>query len=125
MEPVIDSTLSRGFGVPVLQRLRESLAVILNGKIDDGGGAANGSCPRASFKIVGRNGATKRQLHVYMRIDPTGDDQLADGINGLVRSNRKAFADGFNSLAIDKNIGDVIVGCGNDPAVFDDGETIK
>ncbi len=68
---------------------------------------------------VGRFSAAEGQLHVRVRIDPAGNDELAGGVDRLVHLHLEVRADDGHALVFDQNIALVIVNRSHDAAILD------
>ena len=84
----------------------QGLAFVLDGEVDQRGGATEGGGASASFKIVGAGGASERHIEMGVDIDPAGEDILARGINqALGIFARQAAAERDHAAVFNRNIG--------------------
>src|SRR5205823_3118347 len=81
VKSVIDRRLALCFCKPYIERLIQRLATILHSEIDDCGGTAEGGRSSSSFEVIGSRSAPEGQVHVRVRIDSTGENELAAGID--------------------------------------------
>ena len=121
MESVIDRRRPLGLRMPVVERLIERLAFALDGEVDDGRRAAECRGARAGLERVRGGGAAERQLHVRVRIDASGDDEAAVGVDDFVGFDVDRFRDHRDGAVLDEDVGVVVVDGGDDAAVADDG----
>ncbi len=93
---------------PDVERVAHARAARLDGEIDDGGGAAEGSGARAGFEIVGRRGAAERHVEMGVDIDAAGHHVHSCRVDHRRRGiRRNAGAHLANALAFDQNVGGV------------------
>ncbi len=122
MEPVVDGAVPLGLAHPGLETLHHPLSLRLHGEVDDGGGPPPGGGPGPGLEGVGGEGASERQLHVGMDVDPSREHELAGGVDGVV--GRPAVAAGggqpHHLLSFDEDIGCHLVGGGDDGPVGDE-----
>ena len=121
MESVIDGGVAVGLLVPVVECLAQRFALVLHGEVDDGGGAAVRGGARAGLEGVGGGRAAEGELHVRVGVDAAGDDQPAFGVDDFVRVGGDRFGDHGDLPVLDQDVGVVVVDCGDNPAVLDDG----
>ena len=94
VEAVVDRSLASGLLVPYLQGLGQRLAPLLHDKVHDAGGPSHRRRDGAGAEVVGRDGAAEGKVQVRMRIDPTRNNVLSSGIDGLCIVRRKINPDG-------------------------------
>ena len=121
VKAVVDGAFALRFGVPGVETLLQSLAVRLNREINDSRRATPGGGARAGREIVAGKGAAKRQFHVRVRVDGAGNDVFARRVDDFVGFNVQIGADERDRGAVDPNVGEGIVGGGDDAAVADEG----
>jgi hypothetical protein len=62
---------------------------------------------------------SKSSALVRVRVDAAGKHQLAAGVDHLVGLHGQVLADGLDRLALDVDVGEVVVDRGDHPAVLD------
>src|SRR6476660_9568696 len=72
----------------------------------------------AGLEVVDRRLAAPRHLEVRVRVDRAGEDVLALGIDHLVRRDVQRLADQGDALALDEDVGDVVVRRGDHAATL-------
>jgi hypothetical protein len=120
VEAVVDHCPAIGPLPPVVQRMPHRLAAVLDGEIDDAGGAAEGSGHGARLEVVGRGGATERHVQVGVNVDAARHDVLPRGVDravGLEPVRRQVLANGPDDSILAVHIGDVVVRRRNHPSV--------
>ena len=115
VEAVVDQRLAVRLRVPALERLGERLALSLDAEVDVAGRAAARRGPLARLEVVDRDRAAERHVEMRVRVDAARQDVLA----AARRSSRSAatsrsVADQRDALALDEDVGDVVVGGGDD-----------
>jgi hypothetical protein len=91
---------------PLVIRLDQVLLRVRDDEINDGGIAARQARRGSRIKIVLRDGAHERQIHVRVRIDPARHHVLAARIDDLRAGRRfQAGADRHHLVAIGQHIG--------------------
>jgi hypothetical protein len=70
---------------------------------------------------IGRRGAAEGQFHMGVRIDSAGDDKSPLGVDDLVGIRVDRPSDHGDRLAVDEDVRVVVVDCGDDVGVFDEG----
>ena len=88
MEGVIARGVARRLLHPRIEGLTQPLSLVLNGEVDERGGAAEGGGARAGFKIVGTGGAAEGHVEMSVHVDAAGQNQFAGRVSILV-----AFSD--------------------------------
>ena len=66
---------------PVVERVPHRLAAVLDGEVDEAGGAAERGGDRAGLEVVGRVGAAERHVEVRVHVDAAGHHVLARGVD--------------------------------------------
>src|SRR5256885_1882887 len=120
VEGVVGDGFVVGFLHPGVESLPEGLAFVLDGEVDERGGAAEGGGDCARLEIIGAGGAAEGHVQVRVDIDPAGDDQAAGGVSdegGIFRGELRG--DGGDFVAVDAHIGDASIRRGNHRAVAD------
>ena len=83
--------------------------------------AADERRPAARVVVVFRKRAHERQIDVHVRIDEPGKHVLAAGVDHLGAARRRQVAaDRGDRFAFAQDVGDVLIGCRGDLAVFDE-----
>ncbi len=75
VEGVIGHGFAFGFFHPGVEGVAQRLAFVLNGEIDQRGGAAEGRGARAGLEIVGAGGAAEGHVQMRVHVDAAGDDE--------------------------------------------------
>ncbi|KAG1647452.1 CTP pyrophosphohydrolase [Nymphon striatum] len=126
VEGVVDRAVAFGFGHPLVETCPHVLAGLLYGEVDDRCGATPGGGPGPGLEGVASVGSPKREFHVGVAIHAAGDDVLAGGIDDAFGATFGGVSGGGtgrhkrnDGLAIDKNVGGVSPGGGDDGAAFD------
>ena len=88
VESVIDGAVAPRLLHPRLPAVHGRLADGLHREVDDGGRSAPGRSPSPGLEGVSGEGATERQFHVGVDVDPAGDHQLPGGVDDLIRLDR-------------------------------------
>jgi hypothetical protein len=104
--------------MPCINSGYHRLALGLHRKIDDRGRPAKRRRPSAGKEIIARLRPAKRQLHMRMRIDPAGNDELAAGVDDFIRLDFDRLPNRRDRFAFDKNIGYIVVDGGYYSAGF-------
>ena len=123
MEGVVRRGLFRP-AAPGVERLDQRLLRVGNDEVDDAGRAAGETRRSARIEVVARDRAHEGQLHVRMRIDATGHDELSARIDdhGAGRG-CDVLADLHDPAVGTKHIGTVAVGGIDDGAAADQTES--
>ena len=87
------------------------------GKVDDGGSATKRGGTGAGLEIVGACGASKRHIHMCMRIHASWDYELIGSIDLMTSLQIKVGTDQGDLVVFDVDVGTIVVGGGNDPAI--------
>ena len=105
---------------PLLVGVEQALLRARNAEIDDHRGAAGKPGSGAGIKILGRDLAHERQLHVGVRIDPARHDVGAAGID-LFRAGGgvEVLADGLDDAVLAEDVGAVGAIGGHDRTAAD------
>src|SRR6267154_50067 len=122
VEGVVGDGFVVGFLHPGIESMAEGLAFVLNGEVDEGGGASESGGDGAGLEIVGAGSTAKGHVQVGVDVDAAGDDQAAGGVHdtrGVLRG--KLRGDGGDFVAVDADVGEGRVGGGYDGAVADYG----
>ena len=86
-DDAVEGIVADGFVVslshPGVEGLAEGLAFVLDGEIDQGGGAAEGCGAGAGFEIVGAGGAAEGHVEMSVHVDAAGKNVLAGGVRSL------------------------------------------
>ena len=120
VERVIDGGLAVGLGVPRVEALDGALALGLNREVDDARGAAPRCRPGAGLEVIGRDGAPEGHIEVRMGVDAAGNDQAVFGVEDGVGVHVEVFSDEGDFFIFDVDVGEIVVGGGDDVAVFDE-----
>ena len=116
---VVDHGLALALGVPGLERLGEALPLPLDHEVDVAGRAAEGRRGLARLDVVDRDRAAEGHVEVGVRVDAARQDVPARRVDDLVGRHVERGADEGDPLAVDEDVGDVVVGRGDDAAVLD------
>jgi len=77
VEGVVGDGFVVGFLHPGVEGLAERLAFVLDGEIDERGGAAKGGGNGAGLEIVGAGGAAEGHVQMGVDIDAAGNDEAS------------------------------------------------
>ena len=123
MKSVVDGTVSIRLLHPSLEPVHEVLLFRLDGEVDDRGGAAPCGGSGTGLEGIGCLGAAKWELHVSVHIDAPRDHIFPRGVDDLVRAGLPIVTAGRSQcgdlLVVDENIGEHLLGGGDDSAAFD------
>src|ERR1051326_6082469 len=128
MKTVIDCGLALGFREPHIEGLIQRLATILHGEVDYCRRTADSGSASSCLEIVGGKSTAKRQIHMSVRIDSTGDDELVCSIDGLVESTcnlLQILPDENNGRARNQDVGSVGIDSGDNMSVSNKGFRCK
>jgi hypothetical protein len=120
VEGVVGHRFVVGFFHPGIEGLAERVAFVLDGEVDERGGAAKSGGDGAGLEIVGAGGAAKGHVEMGVDVDAAGDHQAAGGVDnarGIVRG--KLGGDGGDFVAVDADVGEACIGCRDHRAVAD------
>ena len=106
-----------GFVVPHLHGIQQALPLPRQHKVHNHRGAARQGRPGAGFKVIRRIGAHEGHFQMGMRVNATGHDVTAGGIQRGVAP--QVRADLHDLVAIHQHIGGIGQVMGNDGAVAD------
>ena len=127
VEPVIDGAVAACLLVPRLEAGGQGGTLLLDGEVEDRGGATPGRCGGAGLERVRRERAAERHLHVRVHVDATGDHVLPRCVDdaGATRNGRRRVVgigrqQGDDALALDHDGGRQRACRGDDGAVHDD-----
>ena len=115
----VDQLLAFGLGVPVGERLGEGLPGGLDAEVDVAGRAAERRRRLARLDVVDRDRAAEGHVEVGVRIDAARQHELAPGVDHTVGVVVERLADQRHPVALDEDVGDVVVGRGDDAATLD------
>ena len=119
--PAAMAGLAVGLGHPSVESVTEGLALALNGKVNQRGGAAVGGGDGAGFEVVGADGAAERHVEVGVDVNAAGHDVAARGGEHLAGGfRRQGSGDGGDAAVFDADVGLEGVGGGNDSAALDE-----
>ena len=122
VEGVVDGRLVVSFFHPGVEGVTKGLALVLNGEIDQRGGAAERCGNGAGLKVVGAGGPAEGHVEVRVYIDAAGEEQMVGGVDGArCVFRRELRGDGGNFAASDAYVGKGGVGRGDDGGVLNDG----
>ena len=111
-----------GFLHPGVESLAERLAFVLDGEVDQCGGAAESRGDGAGLEIVGAGRAAEGHVEMRVNVDASGDDQTAGGVDHFARVfGGELGSDGGDFIAVDADVGEASIGGGYDGAVADYG----
>ena len=119
VEAVVDDRLAFRLLRPRFQRVMQRLAAILDGEIDDRGGAAEGRRDRAALEVVGRRRPAERHVQMRVDVDAAGQDVLVRRVDDRVGVDIERRADDGNLLVLDEHVAPVLIRGGDDRAVLD------
>ena len=120
MKTVINRRLAFGLRVPVIQCLSQRLALVLHREINDRRRPAVSRRPRPRKEIIRRLRPAERQLHMRVRIDPAGDDELTRRINHALRFYVEPRPDERDDFILNQHVRLVIINSGDDAPVTND-----
>ena len=122
VKSVIGHRFRRRLLHPGIESGAQGLALVLDGEVDQRGGATEGGGASAGFKIVGAGGAAERHIEVGVNIDSAGEHILAGGVNqarGIFA--RQAAAQGNHPAACNGDVGLRSIGSRDHGAAGNDG----
>ncbi len=105
--------------MPTVKRGAHRAGALLGCKIDDGRGAAVRRRDGAGLKVIGRDGAPNIEFHMRVDINAARNHIDAARVDHAVGGHCQFIANLFDLVALDKNVGDVIIGRRDDATVFD------
>jgi hypothetical protein len=114
VEAVVDQRLPVRLRVPDLERLRERLAPALDAEVHVARRAAAGGRALSRLEVVDRDGAAERHVEMRVRVDAARQDVLAGRVDRPVGRDVEIGADERDSLAVDEDVRDEVVGGGDD-----------
>ena len=118
VEAVVDVRGAVGAPVPLLARVLQRPADVLDDEVDDAGRPARGGRRGAGVVVVATPGAAERHREVGVVVDQPRQHQAAGGVDLFV--GRKAGPDRDDRLALDQHVGVERVGGGDDPPTPDE-----
>ena len=121
MEGVVDGGFALGFLSPGVEGRAQGLALVLDGEVDERGGAAEGGGDGAGLEIVRAGGAAEGHIDMGVDVDAAGNDHQALSGQRLASGFAREFSgDGRDAAVNDADVGDVGVGGGDDGAALDE-----
>ncbi len=105
MITVIADGLAGRFLLPDAQCIVQGIALGLQNKIDDHGGAAEQGRAGARFVIIARKRAHKRHVEVHVRVDAARYNDFAGGVDDFFGFVRKVGTNGDNLFPFYVNVG--------------------
>src|SRR5262249_47392241 len=112
--------LSRGSLHPRIESSAQGLALVLNGKVDQGRRATESRSPRASFKVVGAGRAAEGHVEMRVHINASGKDVLLAGVDDLSCTlARKLCSEGLDLDAGNSDVARISIGRRNHTAIND------
>src|SRR5205807_5429404 len=118
VEGVVGDSFVVGFLHPGVESLAERLTFVLDGEIDQRGGAAESSGDGASLEIVGAGSAAEGHVEMRVDVDAAGNDEAAGGFSDVLSIFcGKLSGDGSNLVARDAHVGEGRVCGSHDRAV--------
>ena len=118
MKAIVADSSAPGPAIPFGQRLVQWMSLFLKYKIDDRGRTAKKGGAGAGLMGIAGKGAHKGHIEMNMGIDATRHDKQPFCVNGGIRLYGEILPDRADGFAFNKNIAGIIIGGGNDPAVF-------
>ena len=126
VEAVVDQCLAVRLRVPSLEGLRERLALSLDAEVHVAGRAAAGRRPLAGLEVVDRDRAAERHVEMGVRVDAARQDVLPARVDRPFGRDVEVGADERDALALDEDVGDEVVGGGDDaPSADQDGHRLR
>jgi len=122
VESVVSDGFALGFLHPGVEGVAQGLALVLDGEVDERGGAAEGCGGGAGLEVVGTGSAAEGHVEMSVHVDAARKDEEVGGVDdpaGVL--GRELCGDGGDLLVGDADVGDVSVARGDDGAVVDDG----
>ena len=122
VKSVIGDGFRRRLLHPGIEGGAQGLALVLDGEVDQRGGAAEGGGASAGFKIVGAGGAAEGHVEMGVDIDPAGEHVLARGVDqarGIFA--RQAAAQGNHPAVFNGDVGLRGIGSRDHGAAGNDG----
>src|SRR5262249_12666063 len=122
VEGEVDGGFVVGFLHPGVKGVAEGLAFVLDGEVDQRGGAAKGGGGGAGLEIVGAGSAAEGHVEMGVDVDAAWEQEEIVGIDDLGGVlGRELRGDGGDFFAVDTEVDSGGVGGGDDGAVLDDG----
>ena len=115
----VDELLPLALGVPGVECLGERAPGRLDAEVDVTRGTAERCRDLARRDVVDRDGPAERHVEVRMRIDQSGEDVLARGVDDPVGIDVERLAEHRDALVLDEDVADVVVGGRDDPPALD------
>ena len=120
VQAVIDRRFLIGLFPPSVESVAHLCAFGLNGEIDEGGGATEGSGFGTGFEIVGGGGAAEGHIEMSVNVDAAWEEEETGGVDHLVGiGGRDGYGDVFDGLVFDQQIRGIGALGGDDGAVLD------
>src|SRR5207244_595571 len=114
VEGVVGDGLVVGFFHPGVEGLAQRLAFVLDGEVDERGGATKGRGDCAGLEVVGAGSASKGHVEVRVDVNAAGDQQQAGSVdNAAGVFYGKLRGNGANAIPADADVGTIRVGCGD------------
>src|SRR5260370_6238691 len=118
VEGVVGDRFGLGFLHPGVESLAQGLSFVLDGEIDERGGAAKGCGDGAGFEIVRAGGAAEGHVEVGVHVDAAGEHEVIGGVDDAAGVfDRKPCADGGDLVANNADVGGASISRGDDRAV--------
>ena len=121
MQAVVNYGFVLRLALPVFHCLVQALALVLDGKVDVRGGAAESRSALAGVKIISGHSAKKGQLEVRVHINAAGQQQHSAGVNHARASCRQIGAHLHNAPAFQQQVCCKSVRGSDHGAAFDNG----
>ena len=118
VEAVVDVGGAVGAAVPLLARVLQRPADVLDDEVDDARRPAGGGGRGTRVVVLAAPGAAERHREVRVVVDQPRQDKTAGGVDLLV--GRQAGSDGDDGLPVDQHVGVERVGGGDDPPTADE-----
>jgi hypothetical protein len=116
----VDHLLAVRLAAPLLERLGEGRALGLDDEVDVAGRPAGRGRGLSRLDVVDRDRAPEGHVEVRVRVDAAREHVLPGRVDDAVGLDVERLADQGDPLAFDIDVGDVVVGSGDDSAAFDE-----
>src|SRR5205085_11545471 len=117
---IVGGSFCRSLLHPCIKGSAQRLAFVLDGKINQRGGTAEGGRAGSGLKIVGAGGAAEGHIQMRVNVNPARHDIPVLGVNntgGVVA--RESLPNGHDLAAADSYVSRIGISCGDYGSVYD------